>query len=158
MVKTYSNKFIPWLCVDYEYNIPRNIFHVNKNNKKIFSGGEKVSILQRIKELANLKEVSLAEIERQAGLSSGSITKWDKSSPSVEKLDSVAKYLNVSVDYLLGNVDSINNNTDSYMAKQVMMRMDTDGLSRNEIDEIEKEMERFFAWRIEEIKKERGEK
>lgn len=37
------------------------------------------------------------------------------------------------------------------------MRMDTNGLSDNEIEEIESEMERFFAWRIEEIKREREE-
>ena len=38
-----------------------------------------------------------------------------------------------------------------------MMRMNTYGLSEKELDEIESEMERFFSWRIEEIKRERGE-
>lgn len=58
--------------------------------------------LQRIKELALFKKVSLAEVERQTNLSSGSITKWDKSSPSADKLAKVADYFNVPVDYLLG--------------------------------------------------------
>jgi hypothetical protein len=34
-----------------------------------------------------------------------------------------------------------------------MMRMDTDGLSSKQVKELEDEMERFFSWRIEEIKK-----
>lgn len=61
-----------------------------------------MNLLVRIKELASQKNVSLAEIERSAGLSSGSITKWDKSSPKAESLQKVANYFDVSTDYLLG--------------------------------------------------------
>ncbi|EGO5060749.1 helix-turn-helix transcriptional regulator [Enterococcus faecalis] len=64
-----------------------------------------MSLLYRVKELAAQKKVSLAEVERQAGLSSGSITKWDKSSPKVETLQKVADYFDVSTDYLLGRTD-----------------------------------------------------
>lgn len=35
--------------------------------------------------------------------------------------------------------------------------MNTDGLSEQELGEIESEMERFFSWRLEEIKREHGE-
>ncbi|WYJ90206.1 hypothetical protein A5888_001934 [Enterococcus sp. 9E7_DIV0242] len=66
-----------------------------------------MTVLQRIKELAFEKGISLAEIERSAGLSSGSITKWDKSSPSTDKLLKVATYLHVSMDYLTGNSENV---------------------------------------------------
>lgn len=59
-----------------------------------------MNVLLKIKELAARKKMSLAELERQAGLSSGSITKWGKSSPSLDKLEKVANILNVSLDYL----------------------------------------------------------
>ncbi|MGX7014430.1 helix-turn-helix domain-containing protein [Vagococcus silagei] len=62
-----------------------------------------MTILQSIKDLANINQVSLAEVERQTGLSNGSITKWGKSSPSIDKLEKVATFFNVSVDYLLNN-------------------------------------------------------
>lgn len=65
-----------------------------------------MSLLYRIKELAAIKKVSLAEIERKSGLSSGSITKWDKSSPKVETLQKIADYFDVTTDYLLGRTDN----------------------------------------------------
>lgn len=64
-----------------------------------------MSLLYRIKDLASQRKVSLAEVEREAGLSSGSITKWDKSSPKAETLQKVADYFHVSTDYLLGRID-----------------------------------------------------
>lgn len=64
-----------------------------------------MNIIDRIKELANAKNVSLAEVERRAGLSSGSITKWGKSSPSADKLEKVAELFEVSTDYLIGRTD-----------------------------------------------------
>lgn len=38
------------------------------------------------------------------GFGNGTISRWDKSSPSVEKLQSVARVLNVSIPFLLGDV------------------------------------------------------
>lgn len=61
-----------------------------------------MNVLQRIKDLANERNISLAELERQTGLSSGSITKWGKSSPSSDKLEKIADYFNVTTDYILG--------------------------------------------------------
>lgn len=64
-----------------------------------------MTIIDRIKELARMDRISLAELERRAGLSSGSITKWNKSFPSIDKLDKIASYFNVSTDYLAGRTD-----------------------------------------------------
>lgn len=65
-----------------------------------------MNVLSRIKQLANEKNISLAELERRTGLSSGSITKWGKSAPSVDKLTKIAEYFHVSADYLLGRTDN----------------------------------------------------
>lgn len=67
-----------------------------------------MNILDRIKILAKQKHISLAEVERRTGLSSGSITKWNKNVPSVDKLERVAKLFNVSLDYLVGGSDYAN--------------------------------------------------
>lgn len=64
-----------------------------------------MTILNRIKELTSKKGISLAELERQTNLSSGSITKWNKSSPSIDKVNALADYFDVSVDYLLGRTE-----------------------------------------------------
>lgn len=61
-----------------------------------------MNLRDRIKELANQRKVSVAELERALGFGNGSISKWNKQSPSTEKLKQVADYFQVSVDYLLG--------------------------------------------------------
>lgn len=55
------------------------------------------NILNRCKE----QGLSLAELERQAGLKQRTIYKWDESKPSVEKVLAVANVLGVTVDDLL---------------------------------------------------------
>ena len=58
-------------------------------------------IYDKIKEICKEKGVSVAAVERKAGLSSGEISKWNNSTPSVENLNSVAKILKVKIDKLL---------------------------------------------------------
>lgn len=58
-------------------------------------------IYEKIKEICKEKGVSVASVEKQAGLSSGAISKWNESSPTVEKLKAVADVLKVKVDKLL---------------------------------------------------------
>lgn len=60
----------------------------------------------RIKELANQKGISLPALESELGFGNSTIVKWDKSTPNAEKLNAVAKYFGVSMDYLLNGVDS----------------------------------------------------
>lgn len=59
----------------------------------------------RIKELANQKGISLPTLESELGFGNSTIVKWDKSTPNAEKLNAVAKYFGVSMDYLLNGVD-----------------------------------------------------
>lgn len=59
-------------------------------------------IYDNIKEIAAIKGISIAQIERVNDFSNGSISKWNSSIPSADKLAAVAKHLNVSSDFLLG--------------------------------------------------------
>ena len=49
--------------------------------------------------------MTIAQLERILDFSGGSIARWDKSRPSVDKLQKVADYFEVSTDYLLGRTD-----------------------------------------------------
>ena len=60
-----------------------------------------ILIYDKIKEICKSKGVSVASVEKEAGLSNGTISKWNSSSPTVEKLNAVAKILKVKVDKLL---------------------------------------------------------
>lgn len=58
-------------------------------------------IYDTIKALCKKKGLSVTSVEKEAGLSNGAISKWNDSSPTVDKLNAVAKVLNVKVDCLL---------------------------------------------------------
>ena len=117
-----------------------------------------MTTFERIKLLAKKQGKSLNKVEEDLGYGKNVLYRLKTSNPSAERLQEIADYFHVSVDYLLGRTEEPNITADQpSMAKQVMMRMDTDGATEEELEELESEMERFFAWRLEEIKRERGE-
>lgn len=61
-----------------------------------------MKLYTQIKQLADERHITIAELERTTGISNGQIRKWDVRSPKVENLKKVADYFNVSVDFLLG--------------------------------------------------------
>jgi len=66
-----------------------------------------MTIYQRIKDLANEKNVSIREVESTLSLANGTLNKW-KERANTEKLQKVADYFGVTVDYLLGNDNNSN--------------------------------------------------
>lgn len=61
-----------------------------------------MEILDRIKKLCSSKNISVGDLEKELEFSNGSIYKWNKTTPGADKVEKVADYFNVSVDYLLG--------------------------------------------------------
>lgn len=75
----------------------------------MFSSGKvDIMLLNRVKELANERNMTIAELERKLDFGQGSISKWNKQSPSSERLQIVADFFDVSTDYLLGRTDKRN--------------------------------------------------
>lgn len=59
------------------------------------------NIYQNIQNLCNDKRITIAEIEKKAGLGNGSIKKWgDGVSPSIDKVAKVANILNTTIEFL----------------------------------------------------------
>lgn len=58
-------------------------------------------IYDKIKELCKKKKLSICALEKAAGLGNGTISGWKTGSPTVEKLQAVAKVLGVKVSKLL---------------------------------------------------------
>ena len=50
--------------------------------------------------------LSVRKVERDLGFGYGTIAYWDVHSPSVDKVEKLAAYFGVTVDYLLGNLDN----------------------------------------------------
>ncbi len=64
------------------------------------------TIVDHIKELAAGRGLTIQALEGKLGFGNGTIGRWKKSSPSVDKLDKVAEYFGVSIDYLIGKTYS----------------------------------------------------
>lgn len=58
-------------------------------------------LLENIRRLCSKKLVSIAKLERETGISNGTIGRWDTSSPTIENVQKVAEYFGVTVDELL---------------------------------------------------------
>lgn len=64
-----------------------------------------MQLYERIKRLAQDQKLTIAELEREIGISNGQIRKWQNQTPGVDKLQKVADYFGVTTDYLLGRTD-----------------------------------------------------
>ncbi len=85
-----------------------------------------------IRELAKQNGTSLPKLETELGFGAGTISKWDKSAPSADKLQAVADYFCVTVDYLLGreipHVDQDGYYLDPEAAKMAQELYDNPGM------------------------------
>lgn len=59
-----------------------------------------MGLYDKIKEVASNKNVTIYRIEKDLGLSNGSISKWNESTPFSTSLIKVASYLGTTVEYL----------------------------------------------------------
>lgn len=60
-------------------------------------------LLNNINHLCKQKGISIARLERETGISNGTISRWGNSSPTVENVRKVAEYFGVTVDSLLAD-------------------------------------------------------
>ncbi len=101
-----------------------------------------VDLYEKIKELAALRQVSIRQIEENFGWGNGVINRWRTSKPSIEKVQAIAKYFNVDVDYLLGNSDVPKVEIEKPKVQILARQMDTK-LTDDEIDMLGTLIEKF---------------
>lgn len=70
-----------------------------------------MSFGKRLKELRRSKKISQTDLANQIGVRQSMITQYENSSsmPSIEMMIEIAKYLDVSIDYLVGSSKSKDN-------------------------------------------------
>ncbi|RDU23184.1 helix-turn-helix domain-containing protein [Anaerosacchariphilus polymeriproducens] len=56
-------------------------------------------LLKKVKQLCNEENISVAELERQLKFGNGTIRRWNNTQPSLEKVNQVANYFNVGIEY-----------------------------------------------------------
>lgn len=69
-----------------------------------------MNTIDRINDLLALKGISAAQMSRDLGFSNGLYSQWKSGlqKPSAKKLEKIAEYFDVTVDYLLGHTDEKN--------------------------------------------------
>lgn len=60
-----------------------------------------MTLLDRVKMLCKERGISQGKMEKEIGISNGASSKWKNSSPSMEILQKLSIFFNVSVDYLM---------------------------------------------------------
>ena len=62
---------------------------------------------ERLKELRMEKGISMTELAKEIGVSAIAVSRWERGLqiPNVDYAVTIAKFFNVSADYLLGLVD-----------------------------------------------------
>ncbi len=66
-----------------------------------------MSLKERIQQLCRNANISMNQLEQELGFGKGYISKLGKSTPNATKIQQIANYFNVTVDYLMtGNEES----------------------------------------------------
>ena len=72
---------------------------------------------ERIRDTAKTKGYSVNRLEQELGFARSSISKFNRNTPSAEKIQQIADFLNVSVDYLLNGKEVTEPKEQSLTAK-----------------------------------------
>lgn len=72
-----------------------------QENARLWAERGFMIIYDKVKKLADERNISIYALERKAGLKNGAISKWQASSPTLKSLQAVANALEVSINELL---------------------------------------------------------
>ncbi|OUP80885.1 UNVERIFIED_ORG: transcriptional regulator [Lacrimispora saccharolytica] len=64
-----------------------------------------MTVFERIEKLRKSTGISQGKLEKELGFSNGSISKWKNSTPKSDRLQKIADYFGVSVEYLMTGKD-----------------------------------------------------
>ncbi|HEM3537345.1 TPA: helix-turn-helix transcriptional regulator [Streptococcus suis] len=106
------------------------------------------STLEKIKDLAKKKGISLAKLEETLGYSTNYFYTLKTKAPNAERLAEIANYFNVSTDYLLGRTDNPRIATDNQFPEIDFKEMAAESMSYDGKPFDEDDIE-FFSYIME---------
>ncbi|HCW3213494.1 TPA: helix-turn-helix transcriptional regulator, partial [Listeria monocytogenes] len=65
-----------------------------------------MTTFERIKKLSAKKGITISQLTSELEMGENSIYRWKTQKPALDKLQKVADYFNVSIDYLVGRTDN----------------------------------------------------
>lgn len=105
-----------------------------------------MTTFDRIKELAKKQGKSLNKVEEDLGWSRNTLYSLKVNKPSSERLETLADYFGVSVDYLLGRTDNPHSaeSEDEYDDLVMMFRKNEMEIPEEKRDEYRREVEKLM--------------
>lgn len=110
-----------------------------------------MGLYEKIKFLASQRKLSIRKLEESLGYGNGTIRRWDRQTPGIDKLEAVANYFDVSVDYLLGRTDSPSlDDATSTAGSDIAsyFRINTANMDIHDAEEIEEELKDYFDFLV----------
>lgn len=104
-----------------------------------------MTTFERIKSLCKSRKISINDLENALGYSKNTLYRLKTQTPGADKLEAIADYFNVSIDYLLGRTDIKELPVDNTV-HTIAAHHDGDEWTEEELEEIE-EFKRFVAMR-----------
>ena len=106
---------------------------------------------ERLKELRKKANFTQVEVAEKLGISQPAYASWERGAkkPTQENLIKIAQILNVSLDYLVGNSDSTEDELDNI---ELLFRMNSKGLTDEEKEIFKKELIEFMEERMKAFK------
>ena len=116
-----------------------------KKSEKYFRGF-KMEFSERLKKLR--KDIGLTQVDvaSKLGISQQAYASWERGAkkPTQDNLVNIAQILNVSVDYLVGNLQETSDELDNI---ELLFRMNSKGLTDEEKEIFKKELIEFMKER-----------
>lgn len=89
-----------------------------------------MTTLDRVKNLCKSRGISVSILEDKLDIPRNTIYQWRKNNPSLERLEVIADFFGVSLDYLTGR-------SDEQEIKTIAAHHDSDEWTEEELEEIE---------------------
>ena len=101
---------------------------------------------ERLKDLRKQTGLTQVDVAEKLGISQPAYASWERGvkKPTQENLVKIAKILNVSVDYLVGNSEEKSDELDNI---ELLFRMNSKGLTEEEKEIFKKELIEFMEER-----------
>lgn len=89
-----------------------------------------MTVFERIESLRKSQKISQGRLEKELGFSNGSISKWKTSMPTLERLQKIADYFGVTIDYLTTgeetNASSYKNGDITDQIDKIMLELESE--------------------------------
>lgn len=103
---------------------------------------------ERLKDLRKQAGLTQVDVAEELGISQPAYASWERGSkkPTQENLVKIAQILNVSVDYLVGNLKDKTDDID-LSEVEILFRTTSDGMSNEEKEVFKQELLQFMKER-----------